>query len=65
MPDDFDHASELEQWQRDQALHHARSQRAMPATGACHNCGEALPDARLFCDRDCRDDYEKRHPVRK
>lgn len=26
--------------------------------GFCHNCGE--PVANLFCDNDCRDDFEAR-----
>lgn len=28
------------------------------ADGHCHNCGE--PVEHLFCDSDCRDDYEER-----
>lgn len=27
--------------------------------GACFNCDEKLPDGQMFCDADCRDDYEK------
>ncbi|EIK6737890.1 hypothetical protein LKC87_002823 [Salmonella enterica subsp. enterica serovar Aqua] len=27
-------------------------------TGYCHNCDEII-SAGLFCDADCRDDYEK------
>lgn len=29
--------------------------------GKCHNCGEKTPTAlALYCDQDCRDDYEYR-----
>lgn len=27
--------------------------------GACHNCGESVSGGSLFCDSDCRDDWEK------
>ena len=30
----------------------------IPNIGACHNCREPL-DSGLFCDEDCRDDWEK------
>lgn len=30
----------------------------LPAVGACYNCGEDCSG--VFCDADCRDDYEKR-----
>lgn len=29
--------------------------------GKCHNCEERLPEGRLFCDADCRDDWAKRN----
>mgnify|MGYP003349935405 FL=1 len=28
------------------------------STGYCLNCGEALPDKRRWCDKDCADDWE-------
>lgn len=30
------------------------------ATGRCYNCEEPVGAGRLFCDQDCRDDYERR-----
>ena len=27
--------------------------------GTCYNCQEKVGGCRLFCDPDCRDDYEK------
>lgn len=61
MPDEFDRASELETRQREDALARVRSRVGLLPCGACHNCGEELPPGRLFCDADCRDDFEKRH----
>jgi hypothetical protein len=34
---------------------------AMPVTGLCWNCEE--PVTHLFCDPDCRDDYERRQAI--
>lgn len=28
--------------------------------GACYFCDEPVSDKRLFCDSDCRDDWERR-----
>jgi hypothetical protein len=36
-----------------------RSRRALVAHGCCHYCDEALAPVLLFCDVDCRDDYDK------
>lgn len=30
------------------------------ANGTCHNCGESIAPDTLFCDLDCREDFEKR-----
>jgi hypothetical protein len=32
----------------------------MEFTGFCYNCEEPVKTAALFCDKDCRDDYEHR-----
>ena len=32
----------------------------LPPIGECYNCEEKIDHDRLFCDADCRDDYEKR-----
>ena len=60
MPDEIDRASELEERQRADALSRVRTRVGLLLCGACHNCGERLPAGRLFCDADCRDDFEKR-----
>jgi hypothetical protein len=28
--------------------------------GTCHNCGEPIAPDTIFCDLDCREDYERR-----
>ena len=30
------------------------------ACGSCYNCESIVPDGHLFCDSDCRDDFEWR-----
>ncbi|ECM8010493.1 DUF2116 family Zn-ribbon domain-containing protein [Salmonella enterica subsp. enterica serovar Newport] len=37
----------------------SRERHTLPETGHCHNCGERI-SAGLFCDGDCREDYDKR-----
>ena len=36
-----------------------RRRPGLAAHGCCHYCDEALAPALLFCDVDCRDDYDK------
>lgn len=36
-----------------------RRRPALVAYGCCHYCDEPLAPVLLFCDVDCRDDYEK------
>lgn len=65
MTDVFDAASELEEKQRQAAIAQALASGrrfASPAPcGACLNCDEPLPLGELYCDVDCRDDYNKRN----
>lgn len=59
MPDEADRAQEVEERQRAAALTKRRP--TLPICGYCHNCGTTLgTTGLLFCDEDCRDDYEKR-----
>jgi hypothetical protein len=57
MSDEVDAANE----QVEMTLAAARQRRAptLPAVGECYNCGETLRFG-VFCDADCREDYEKR-----
>ena len=62
QPDPLDVASSLEAAERDACVMKQRAKPTMQAVGHCYNCGEGLRAGMLFCDKDCRDDYEKRHP---
>lgn len=47
----------------DEAMYKAKQQAnsGLRPKGVCHNCGETLTqNNQLFCDSDCREDYEKR-----
>ena len=50
-----EHDSVLLQNQIREVQRKAREEHLEP-TGYCHNCGE--PCKGLFCDKECRDDYE-------
>jgi len=45
------------------AIDKVRHRQVLHPKGACFNCEEALEpfSGKLFCDTDCRDDFEKRH----
>jgi hypothetical protein len=59
MTDEADRAQEVEERQRAAALTKRRP--TLPICGYCHNCGTSLgTTSLLFCDEDCRDDYEHR-----
>lgn len=38
---------------------------ALPFVGCCYNCDALVPDGHRFCDTDCRDDWQRRHEVRR
>lgn len=42
-----------------------RAAARMQSCGRCYFCEEQVPDARLFCDADCRDDYEREEAARR
>lgn len=64
MSDDADRA----QWRIEKdlqlAMEHARSAPGMRGHGCCHFCEEPVTDDALFCDRDCRDDFEREEAAR-
>ncbi|AMP04706.1 hypothetical protein [Collimonas pratensis] len=41
------------------AMAHARKQPMLESDGRCHFCDEAIANALLFCNVDCRNDYDK------
>ncbi|AZS56747.1 hypothetical protein C5E18_11750 [Pectobacterium parmentieri] len=57
MPEIIDQANELVEL----TIQHALANRPPPPvfTGKCRNCGETI-SAGNYCDKDCREDYEKR-----
>lgn len=66
--DEFDRAQEIEERDRAlcvfAALHPPKTDHIEPV-GRCHNCGEELPPGALFCDAECRADYEKRQRMKR
>jgi len=32
---------------------------AIKPVGVCHSCGEDVGETKLFCDGDCRDDWQR------
>lgn len=60
--DELDRAQAREEEMRADAL--ARRKPALPAVGACYNCGEPLACGHLFCDAGCRDDWQHRENAR-
>jgi len=66
--DEADLAYDSEQRHLSQALaaQRRRNDVLQQATGSCHFCGntEGIAD-RLFCDRDCADDWEYENALRR
>jgi len=61
VTDESDQATEREMRDTELAIQVARqSNRNIPSTGVCYNCGETLAGELRWCDRDCRDDWESR-----
>jgi hypothetical protein len=63
MADEADQAQFIEERDRNLAL---RARHAtLTAIGLCYSCGDAVPEGRKFCDRDCLDDFERVERARK
>lgn len=60
MADIADRAAEQQQYLNDLALQKREQAPALQANGYCHNCDEPLTGSLLFCDQDCRDDFDYR-----
>lgn len=63
MADEADQAQVQEQ--RDLAVALRVRFTTLSATGACHSCDAHVRAGRLFCDRDCLDDWERAEAARK
>lgn len=59
MADEADRAQELQEAALEIALRKQKSKLTLHATGRCLWCSEPTGSEGLFCDSDCRDDYEK------
>ena len=59
--DQFDDASIQEEFHLKLALNVRKP--ILIQCGACHNCSEPLTD-RLFCSKECSDDYEHRERMK-
>lgn len=65
MVDILDVASEYEEKQREMALARALANATkLTITGRCYNCEEEVGQ-KLFCDVDCREDFEFRDRMQK
>ena len=65
MSDFADDALKFEEMDRELAIamHRKKSHSLLPVCG-CHFCDSVLPPNMLFCDSDCRDDWEREHRAR-
>lgn len=62
--DIYDQATEREELDRKIALQHTlNTTPQLERVGVCHNCGEPLQSHLLFCDANCRDDWQLRNPA--
>lgn len=63
FPDVLDVASFLESEQINNSIKIAQANlmaKKISPKGKCHNCGEKVDAKKLFCDKDCTEDYELR-----
>lgn len=61
--DIYDMATLKEEQERETVLAMARGRApSITANGRCHNCNERLEPKHLFCNSDCRDDWQARNP---
>ena len=64
MPDLIDAAQDADARNREACIREVSfTHRKMSPAGECYNCGTHLSAVTLFCDADCRDDFEKRQRI--
>lgn len=64
MADALDMATQVEERDRELALKMRNRGPVIVATGKCLCCDTPLPTAQRWCDADCRDVWQSRHPRR-
>lgn len=65
MSDDADRADPRIEDTIADGIAEVRRSTSLIAVGFCHYCGEGILSGRLFCDVDCRDDYQHEQARRK
>lgn len=60
-----DEAAQIERLQLQQAIINQQAKEKIHSTGYCLYCGEKVEDGRLFCSKECRDDYEYEEQVKR
>jgi len=65
--DPVDHSTEVEERMLEYEIQRVRQQAKMstPYTGACHFCGSEVSEPKLFCNSDCREDWEHLQKMKK
>lgn len=65
MADEIDRAQEHEEAMLQAAIASQQNAPRMKPTGSCHWCEEQVEGGLLFCDADCRDEYQRRKEIRR
>jgi hypothetical protein len=67
MADEADRSDERIQQMIDDGIARARRQveRSLPSIGVCHNCESEVGSGRIFCSKECSDDYDAITAARK
>lgn len=60
MADEIDKGNETAEQTLRLQIAQARLVRSLLPVGRCYNCDESVDHNRLFCDADCREDYDYR-----
>ena len=58
LTDTADIAEQEIQRELDRALNLHNNKKRMQPNGKCWDCGSLIEDNLLFCDKECRDEYE-------
>lgn len=65
--DTSDRATQLEELERESALNLQRlaaARNRLKPIGLCYDCQDQIQPGATFCDRDCRDNWERRRAAR-
>jgi len=66
MTDIYDQASDREEQDRNLAIeHHRKANKSLLPVGSCYFCDSAINESRIFCDKECADDWEMEQSAKK